>query len=615
MIDLSEQIVDPARYGWKAHYLSRLIELGFVVPEALAIAPDEIPDVSMLNPDLAYAVRSSGLGEDAHSNSYAGHFTTQLCVRGQDRLMAAIQDVRASAAGEMPMGVIVQEMVGDPIASGVAFSVHPVTLARNVAMVSWIHGLGEGLVSGELAGNDVEVSLQHATVSGGVWPFGAKLLGEIVDGLIRLQEDLGRPVDVEWCVSSESLILLQLRPVVLPIPDVIGLDAASAFARLPSVVAAHSKMTLRADAAQLGVPMSRARAILATHTDGEPITPSFPATERSAGRSVVLLHPTRIEGKVVREFTKDCSTDVEFFVRGCQRYAIRQYPDQSSAAQSIAHTLSIGLEHGALACVIEQEILHAYATGILRRTSEGYLVEAALGHFVPKGYVETSLFALSNDLEVTLRAEVPQSKSYHFMNGHVIVENPPYEQLSLTDADLRGLVHAMQPILRRRPGVALEFGLLGYAGAELDPYMIDVADSDSETSNLLLTDAVRGVISAGTASGHVVDLRSAGTQDDLNAHLYNSVSSLDSGLHPSIYIAQRASIDLLPIVRAAHPDSGFVFERASLLAHLSVVLRERGLAAVTAPPEAIEGLLHQSGNLMINTADQNTVAIQKVSEL
>ncbi len=615
MIDLSEQTADPGRYGWKAHYLSRLIEQGFIVPEALAMAPEEIPDVSMLDPDLAYAVRSSGFAEDAYSNSYAGHFVTRLGIRGPDRLLAAIEDVRESAADEMRMGVIVQQMVDAPTASGVAFSVHPVTLARDVAMLSWIHGLGQDLVSGELAGNDVEFSLRHATVSSGHWPFGTRLLREIGDCLIRLQELLGRPVDVEWSVASGKLILLQLRPVVMPVPAVIGLDTASAFDHLPSGVAAHSKIALRADAAHLGVPMSRARAILATLPDGEPIVPAFPASDRSAGRSVVLLHPPKIEGKIVREFTKDCSTDVEFFVRGCQRYAIRQYPDQSGAARSIAHTLGIGLEHGALACVIEQEILHAYATGILRRTPDGYLIEAALGHFVPKGYVETSMFALSNDLEVTVRAEVPQSKSYHFMNGHVLVESPPYEQLVLTDADLQRLVHAMQPILKRRPGVALEFGLLGYPGDELDPYMIDVADSDVDAGNLSLNDITRGVVSAGTASGRAIDLRAAGIQDDLNAHLYNTAGASDAGLRPSIYIALHASLDLLPIVRAAHPDSGFIFQRASLLAHLSVVLRERGLAAVTVRPEIIDALVHQSDSLTINTADPNLISIQKDPEL
>ncbi len=480
MIDLAHEVADPARYGWKAHYLSRLLDEGFSVPGALAIAPDETPDAARLDPDVAYAVRSSGLAEDGRSGSYAGHFTTHLDVRGADDVLAAIDDVRASGAGEMPMGVVVQQMVATPTASGVAFSVHPVTLARDVAVVSWVRGLGDGLVSGALDGNDLVVNPVDGTVASGEWPLGEGLLHDITDVLARLQDLLGQPVDVEWCVAEDTgaLVLLQVRPVVLPAPGVIGLDTVEAFAGLPGGIAAHSKLALRAEAVLLGVPMSRARVIVATQPGGVPEVLPFPVGERSAGRSVVLLHPARIAGRIVREFAKDTEVDVDSVVRGSARHTIRQEPDRTDAAHSIAHLLGVGLERSALAGVIEQEILRAYATGILRRASEGYLVEVALGHFVPKGYVETSAFALAKDLTVTLRSEAPQTKAFHFMNGHVVEESPPDEQLSLSDADLQRLVRAMEPILELRPVAALEFGLLGDRGGALAPYLIDVADAD-----------------------------------------------------------------------------------------------------------------------------------------
>ncbi|QBJ96875.1 hypothetical protein ERC79_13635 [Rhodococcus sp. ABRD24] len=615
MLDLATRIADPSIYGWKAHYLSRLMEQGFVVPGALALAPDEVPVLSGINSELAYAVRSSGLAEDTHTGSYAGHFKTNLGVRGLRNLLASIDEVRMSGAGEMPMGVVIQEMVDRPIVSGVAFSCHPVTLARDVAVVSWVRGLGEGLVSGTAIGNDVEVRLQDGAVSSGEWPLGVGLLRELADILRKLEDLVGQPVDVEWSVTeSETLVLLQLRPIVLPIPGVTDLDTVGAFASLPAGIASHSKLWLRSEATRLGVPMARARAILATGTSGIPTVSPFLASDHSAGRSVVLLHPARVEGKIVREFTKDCATDVEFFVRGCQRYAIRQYPPQAGAAQSIARTLGMGLEHGPVACVIEQEILHAYATGILRRTPDGYLVEAALGHFVPKGYIQTSTYALTQDLSVTLRDEVPQSKAYHFLNGHVIVESPPYEQLVLADSDLQRLVRAMLPILDRRPAVALEFGLLGSAGNELEPYMIDVAESDSEVDVFSVADIERGVVSAGRAMGRLVDLRVDAVHDDLNAHLYDTALNGGAALGPTVYIARQASIDLLPLVRAAHPSSGFIFERASLLAHLPVVLRERGLAAVTLPAKAIDSLIDRADRLAINTYDEEIVVHQEASE-
>jgi hypothetical protein len=386
-----------------------------------------------------------------------------------------------------------------------------------------------------------------------------------------------------------------------------NLDSPEAFAALPAGIAVHGKLSLRADAVRLGVPMSSARAVLATRHRDLPALPPLVADDHSAGRSVVLLHPAHLEGKVVREFVKDCSTDVEFFVRGCQRYAIRQYPSQAKAAESVVHTLHRGLEHSAVACVIEQEILHAYATGIVCSMAGTYLVEVALGHFVPKGNVETSTFVVSQDLQITHRSHAPQSKAYHFINGHVVVESPPYEALEITDADLRRLVQVLGPVLAARPGAALEFGLLGQSGS-LQPYMIDVADADRDADPMSAADVAQGVVSSGSAAGPVIDLRESRTRDDLNTHLYDvTIDGAAPTLSPSIYVARQASVDLLPIVRACHPASGFIFERASVLAHLPVILRERGLAAITMPELSIEALVRHGGALSIDTSGRQMV--------
>ncbi|WP_343869898.1 PEP/pyruvate-binding domain-containing protein [Dactylosporangium roseum] len=608
MIDLGTEIADPDRYGWKAHYLSLLAKEGYTVPEAWALAPDQAVDMDELDLDLPYAVRSSGLAEDAQSGSYAGHFSTHLDVRGAGNVRSAIDAVRASAAGEMRMGVVVQRMVESPVLSGVGFSCHPLTLDRHTATVSYVRGLGGGLVSGTQAGHDVEVRMPDGVVVAGEWPVATEALGRITDALVHLDDLLGQPVDIEWCLTrSGELVLLQLRPVVLPEPMVQDLDSPEAFAGLPSMIAAHSKLALRADAIRLGVPMSTARAVLATCHRDLPTLPPLAAGDRSAGRSVVLLHPTHLEGKVVREFAQDCSTDVEFFVRGCQRYAIRQYPHQAGSARSVAHTLHRGLERGAIACVIEQEILHAYATGIIRGMAGTYLVEVALGHFVPKGNVATSTFVLSHDLRITHHSYARQSKAYHFINGHVVVESPPYEPLEMADADLRRLVQVLRPVLAARPGAALEFGLLGQPGS-LQPYMIDVADGDRDADPMSTADVARGVVSSGLAAGPVIDLRESRTRDDLNTHLYDAaIEGAASTLNPSIYIARQASVDLLPIVRACHPASGFIFEQASVLAHLPVILRERGVAAITMSESSIDALVRRGGPLAIDTGERQMV--------
>lgn len=602
MIDLHLEVADPAVYGWKAHYLSRVAKAGLVVPHAIALSPDDSIDLPIIDDAKRYAVRSSGLGEDSADQSYAGHFRTHLEVRSVGKICEAIVDVRASAGGEMPMGVIVQEMVELPRLSGVAFSVNPVTLATAAATIAWVDGLGDDLVAGRVRGNDLQVDLEDGTVRDGDWPHARELLHELVDGLRQLGNLLARPVDIEWAVSEAGeLAILQLRPIVLPSTGIVDLNSGSAIASLPGAVRSHNKLELRAAAAAAGVPMSRARAVLGNAVSGVPEVRPFLASERSAGRSVVLLHPTHLDGKVVREFTTDCGTDVEFFVRGCQRYAIRQYPEQSGAAQAVTETLDRGLEHAAFACVIEQEIFHAYATGIVRSISDGYLIEAALGHFVPKGYVETTTYALSDELDLVSQADAQQTKAYHFINGHVVAETPPYEKLTLTQADLAMVVETFRPMLLDRPGAALEFGLLGHPGA-LSAYLIDIADSDTDEVAPTADDLSRGVLSSGVAQGPIVDLREASISDNLNAHLYDTVrANEESELSPAIYVATAASIDLLPLVRAAHPASGFIFERTSLLAHLPVVLRERGIAAVALPTEQIEDLIRREQQVRMNT--------------
>lgn len=612
MINLHLEVADPALYGWKAHYLSRVAQTGLAVPHAIALSPDDSIDSKVVDERKSYAVRSSGLGEDSAEQSFAGHFRTHLEVRGAARVRDAIADVRASS-GEMPMAVIIQEMVELPRISGVAFSINPVTLDTASANIAWVYGLGEDLVGGRVAGNDLQVDLLDATILRGDWPHANQLLRGLVGNVRKLRDLLGRPVDIEWAVSSTGeLAILQLRPIVVPSNGVIDLESAAAIASLPGSVRSHHKLELRAVASSVGVPMARARAILANAVSGVPDVGPFIASEQSAGRSVVLVHPTHLDGKVVREFTRDCGTDVEFFVRGCQRYAIRQYPEQSGAVQAVAETLSRGLEHAAFACVIEQEILHAYATGILRKAVDGYLIDVALGHFVPKGYVETTTFVLSDALELVSKVGTAQTKAYHFINGHVIAETPPYEKLMLTQEDLALVIRTLGPILLERPGVAVEFGLLGHPGS-LSAYLIDVADSDSDKLAPTAADLGRGIVSSGLAQGPIVDLRVPTTGEDLNAHLYDAIrAGEDVGLTPAVYVAAAASIDLLPIVRAAHPSSGFIFERASILAHLPVVLRERGIAALSLPIEQIQDLVARGLPVRINTAD--AIAVTPVAE-
>ena len=203
--------------------------------------------------DRLLAVRSSGVGEDASERSFAGQFDSVLGVRGEE-IWDAIRQVWASAfnphalhygGGGVRMGVVIQAMV-DPAVSGVAFGADPVTGERDVAVISAVYGLGEGLVSGALdadtfrVGSDeggtaaIERTTAHKTRAVRLAPDGGTRTEsvppelqdrpalsdaearEIAAFVRRLGERFGPPQDVEWAREAGAdgrLLILQTRPI------------------------------------------------------------------------------------------------------------------------------------------------------------------------------------------------------------------------------------------------------------------------------------------------------------------------------------------------------------------------------------------------------------------
>jgi pyruvate,water dikinase len=117
------------------------------------------------------AVRSSAIGEDSATASFAGSFDTYLGVCDGDRVLEAVRrcwaslfNARAVAyrlrAGlrhwDMPMAVGVLELIHAQ-ASGVAFSANPVTGKTDRLMIEANWGWGEAVVAGLVTPDHVEV--------------------------------------------------------------------------------------------------------------------------------------------------------------------------------------------------------------------------------------------------------------------------------------------------------------------------------------------------------------------------------------------------------------------------------------------------------------------------
>ncbi|MGA8988086.1 PEP/pyruvate-binding domain-containing protein [Aeromicrobium sp.] len=162
---------DPARFGGKAVQLGAAIRAGLPTPDGVAmscVASAAVADghidmrshlVQLVGSREPLAVRSSAVGEDSAAASFAGTHLSELGVRGDVALFAAVCDVVKSGADpgarayrermdlcEAGMAVVVQQLIDAEVA-GVMFTRNPVSGAdERVIEASW--GLGEVVVSG-----------------------------------------------------------------------------------------------------------------------------------------------------------------------------------------------------------------------------------------------------------------------------------------------------------------------------------------------------------------------------------------------------------------------------------------------------------------------------------
>jgi rifampicin phosphotransferase len=271
---------DPALVGPKAAHLSALAATHPVPPgfcltaEAYrraeraggmdaavraAVADAYARLVGDVAPPPPVAVRSSALDEDGPASSFAGQHETILGVVGLDAVLAAIERTWASLHGDaalayrrdhglpadgLALAVLVQRLVVAD-ASGVAFSVDPVSGRRDRMVVNATWGLGESLVAGHVTpdGWTLDKADLHVVEARPADKVKMTVLDrdrtrelavpsflkgrpalthadlDAVATLTRaLEEHQGWPVDVEFAIADGALHLLQCRPVTA-LPD------------------------------------------------------------------------------------------------------------------------------------------------------------------------------------------------------------------------------------------------------------------------------------------------------------------------------------------------------------------------------------------------------------
>ncbi|MGW5228799.1 phosphoenolpyruvate synthase [Nocardia niigatensis] len=236
----------------------RMRELVHGTPISPSVRDAVLSAYHRLGDGVSVAVRSSAVGEDSATASFAGMNVSHTNIHGDEELITALTDCWASLFtprvltyrarrgmhNRPEMAVVVQRMVTVRTA-GVAFTADPATGKLDRIIVDAARGQGEVVVSGAVTPDtyvfdaagptllSTEVGRQSFAIVSG--PDGDQrvelseseaetpaLTDEQAVAVARLALKVqahhdGRPQDVEWAFDDEHLWLVQARPItVLP---------------------------------------------------------------------------------------------------------------------------------------------------------------------------------------------------------------------------------------------------------------------------------------------------------------------------------------------------------------------------------------------------------------
>ena len=182
------------KYGPKAENLSILKRNGFPVPNGHVLKAEE--NLSDVDLDGPFAVRSSSFEEDQSDKSSAGQFETVLNVDKVD-LDYAIADCREDG----PIPLIIQGMQDFNI-GGVLF-----TNMHGNAILETAEGGPHNVVSGEIRPETItreeSSSMLSDTEKNMIFQF-----GDAIESLF------GSPQDIEWGINDGVFWITQSRPIV-----------------------------------------------------------------------------------------------------------------------------------------------------------------------------------------------------------------------------------------------------------------------------------------------------------------------------------------------------------------------------------------------------------------
>lgn len=199
------------------------------------------------------AVRSSATAEDSKIDSWAGELesylnTTKLTLlENVKKCWASLYTPRAlfyrvernSHHKQVSVAAVVQKMIQSEV-SGICFTVHPVTKAKNQMVVEAGWGLGEIIVGGKITPDtyvidkenwsiiDINVSEQKLMIVGDnkgtkeikilkskqeKQKLNNRQIIELAKICKRIEDHYKSPQDIEWAVENNRIYITQSRPI------------------------------------------------------------------------------------------------------------------------------------------------------------------------------------------------------------------------------------------------------------------------------------------------------------------------------------------------------------------------------------------------------------------
>lgn len=586
---------------WRAFALGMRVPDGFIIPATYEPIREELHDalqaLSRRSGCTEVAIRSSGATEDGHDRALAGLFLSELHIPldatvvletiARCRRSARTERARAAAATEDCPAVLVQEMIA-PDWSGLLFSRDPLT-GQSGLFIEAVEGHLEDLVDG------AEPSLRAVLTSENHEPVRQKLGGDCTALLVQhareLESDLQGPVDIEWAIRNQQLIILQARPMTaLTTHKVLkGLElvpvAHAHSERLPKPVKHHDKVSLRLLADRLRIPIANGLVALCLQPTAEDIAEIVQAVAGWSEFIAVLLMPFRWRGEILRYFGTG---------EAAHSCIIRFTGELSAHEQPFAFLL--------------KELQPTSKTGIaIRLDHERMRVEVIQGHFASKGIEDATSYLLGPGGEVRSCRVGQQQKMATLERGQVTTL-PVSHPARLDVNQLRELSEVMSKLATHYPEAGIEFG---YTPAD-EFFLVDLYEGTA----VMPPGVGDQVICEGRVIGRVrfLNVDDQAVSDSIERHIHNRRErSETSSKEPEILVVSRPFHVLDQFVYNASPNHfGMVFQGGSILCHLAVVMRECGIPGLLYPE--VGEFVDDGDWVLLDTRPGTSRMLQKLSE-